>query len=194
MGDRVQGFWDSDSIRADEYRKARHVTPECITQSWGTSFFLFFFFFFNLKIFVIEDISEIGVILNLLHRLTPISRRKMIIDGQCKQGQREATNLTGLWMGRFILDRRKRIARGLWENPKQPWLLLWGREERCRLARPRAVSLRSRERRDTRGKSPGMEVGQGKGIRWTGRAMEFRLAGRGSGGRVALVCTTGACQ
>lgn len=130
----------------------------------GDIFFFILLLFFNLKIFVIEDISEIGVILNLLHRLTPISRRKMIIDGQCKQGQREATNLTGLWMGRFILDRRKRIARGLWENPKQPWLLLCGREERCRLARPRAVSLRSRERRDTR------EKVQGWG--W-GRAREF---------------------
>lgn len=43
----------------------------------------------------------------------------------------------------------ERIPRGLWESPKQPWLLLWGREERVRLVTACAVSLGSERSLDT---------------------------------------------
>lgn len=39
MGDRVQGFWSSDSIRANEHRRTRYVTVECIYPDLGDIFF-----------------------------------------------------------------------------------------------------------------------------------------------------------
>lgn len=62
MGDRVQGFWSSDSIRANEHRRTRYVTVECIYPDLGDIFFsrltryrvLFLFFLFLL--FLLLDI------------------------------------------------------------------------------------------------------------------------------------------
>lgn len=61
-------------------------------------------------------------------------------------------------MGRrfFIIGRRETIARGLGGSLQQPWLPLWASSGRGRLARAKAVSLRSRVNSGAREKPCGL--------------------------------------
>lgn len=71
MGGRVQGFWNSDSIRADAYKRAR---------PWGHLFSYFFF--------LTEELCHWRNLRNWSYtKFSPISRRKLTTDRSVRKGE-----------------------------------------------------------------------------------------------------------